>query len=219
MAVTTQLNTAGTPIIVASGGTGVATMTTAYAPVISGTTATGALQVASTGLSTSGFVLTSNGASSVPSFQAVSAPAGTPITVRVPMTLAQFLGMRTTPFQLIAAQGANTLIVALSIIFELNMAGVAFASGGVTGLQYGNTTSLGGPTIAFMAASAITAPTAGQIVNLPVNWFSSTTQPGTVAKSTTVNTAVYVSNQSAAFTGGTGATVVITVTYVVITTT
>lgn len=58
-------------LIVGNGGTGVATMTTPYAPVISGTTATGALQVASTGLSTSGFVLTSTGASSLPTFQAV----------------------------------------------------------------------------------------------------------------------------------------------------
>lgn len=58
--------------VVAGGGTGVATMTTAYAPVCAGTTATGALQVASTGLSTSGYVLTSNGASALPSFQAVA---------------------------------------------------------------------------------------------------------------------------------------------------
>lgn len=56
--------------VVAGGGTGVVTMTTAYAPVCAGTTATGALQVASTGLSTSGYVLTSNGASALPSFQA-----------------------------------------------------------------------------------------------------------------------------------------------------
>lgn len=66
----TLTNCTGLPV--AGGGTGVATMTTAYAPVCAGTTATGALQVASTGLSTSGYVLTSNGASSVPSFQAVS---------------------------------------------------------------------------------------------------------------------------------------------------
>ena len=59
-----------TDITVADGGTGVSTMTTAYAPVCAGTTATGALQVASTGLSTSGYVLTSNGASALPSFQA-----------------------------------------------------------------------------------------------------------------------------------------------------
>jgi len=63
---------AGTDVSVADGGTGVSTMTTAYAPVCAGTTATGALQVASTGLSTAGYVLTSNGASALPSFQASS---------------------------------------------------------------------------------------------------------------------------------------------------
>ena len=58
--------------VVAGGGTGVTTMTTAYAPMCAGTTATGALQVASTGLGTSGDVLTSNGSSALPSFQALS---------------------------------------------------------------------------------------------------------------------------------------------------
>ena len=77
MAVTTQLNTGTTPLIVSEGGTGVATNTTAYAPLAAGTTATGALQVCSTGLATSGFVLTSTGSSSLPSFQAVAVPAGT----------------------------------------------------------------------------------------------------------------------------------------------
>jgi len=63
---------------VANGGTGVATMTTAYAPVCAGTTATGTLQVASTGLSTSGFILTSTGAASLPTFQA---PAASSISI------------------------------------------------------------------------------------------------------------------------------------------
>ena len=58
--------------LVPGGGTGIVT-TTAYAPICGGTTATGAFQAASTGLSTSGFVLTSNGAAALPSFQAVSA--------------------------------------------------------------------------------------------------------------------------------------------------
>jgi len=65
-----SLATGFTAVTVPLGGTGLSTFTTAYAPVISGTTATGNLQVASTGLSTAGFVLTSNGASAVPSFQA-----------------------------------------------------------------------------------------------------------------------------------------------------
>lgn len=66
----TTLDLTGT-LDVGNGGTGTATMTTAYAPVCAGTTATGALQVASTGLSTSGYVLTSNGSSNLPSFQAI----------------------------------------------------------------------------------------------------------------------------------------------------
>jgi hypothetical protein len=57
-------------VVVAGGGTG-ATSFTAYAPVLAGTTSTGAFQSASTGLSTAGYVLTSNGDSAVPSFQAV----------------------------------------------------------------------------------------------------------------------------------------------------
>ena len=57
--------------VVAGGGTGI-TSATAYAPICAGTTTTGAFQVASTGLSTSGYVLTSNGSSSLPSFQAAA---------------------------------------------------------------------------------------------------------------------------------------------------
>lgn len=67
---------AGTDVAVIDGGTGLSTMTTAYAPVCAGTTATGNLQVASTGLSTSGWVLTSTGASSLPTFQAPTAGSG-----------------------------------------------------------------------------------------------------------------------------------------------
>jgi len=64
------------PLTVANGGTGRATSTTAYAVLCAGTTATGAHQsTASAG--TSGQVLTSNGASALPSFQAAPASAPT----------------------------------------------------------------------------------------------------------------------------------------------
>jgi|ERR1700690_475048 len=56
--------------VVAGGGTG-ATSFTAYAPIAGGTTTTGALQSAASGIGTSGFVFTSTGASSLPSFQAI----------------------------------------------------------------------------------------------------------------------------------------------------
>jgi hypothetical protein len=66
-----------TTIVVAGGGTG-ATSFTAYAPILGGTTATGSVQSAGTDIGTAGHVLTSNGSSAIPSFQAaVSSVAGT----------------------------------------------------------------------------------------------------------------------------------------------
>lgn len=57
---------------VAHGGTG-DTSFTVYAPITGGITTTGSLQSASTGISNSGFVLTSTGAASLPTWQATSA--------------------------------------------------------------------------------------------------------------------------------------------------
>lgn len=65
-------------VVVPGGGTGVTTFT-AYAPIMAGTTATGSLQQATTGFSTAGYVLTSNGAAALPSFQSAAASI-TPIT-------------------------------------------------------------------------------------------------------------------------------------------
>jgi hypothetical protein len=60
-----------TPLDVASGGSGRATATTAYAVLAAGTTATGVQQ--SIAPSTSGFVLTDNGVGVLPSFKAAAA--------------------------------------------------------------------------------------------------------------------------------------------------
>lgn len=70
MATNNATNTSS-PITVAQGGTGVATLTTAYGVLCAGTTATGNVQtLASLGSSTQ--VLTSNGAGALPSFQAAA---------------------------------------------------------------------------------------------------------------------------------------------------
>jgi len=74
MATNNATNTSN-PIIVSQGGTGLSTATTAYGVVCAGTTATGALQVLNA-LGSSGQVLTSNGASALPTWQAASASAG-----------------------------------------------------------------------------------------------------------------------------------------------
>ena len=62
------------PIEVAKGGSGVASHT-AYAVLCGGTTTTGAVQSIA-GVGTSGQVLTSNGAASLPTFQAASGGFG-----------------------------------------------------------------------------------------------------------------------------------------------
>jgi hypothetical protein len=75
MATNNATNTSN-PVTVPQGGTGDSSLT-AYAVVCGGTTSTGALQSVS-GVGTSGQVLTSNGASALPTWQA--APAGGGIT-------------------------------------------------------------------------------------------------------------------------------------------
>lgn len=57
------------PQPVVEGGTGIQSATV-YAPICGGTSTTGAFQSAATGIGTSGFVLTSTGASSLPTWQA-----------------------------------------------------------------------------------------------------------------------------------------------------
>ena len=70
-------NPSFTTAVVAGGGTGV-TSTTAYAPLCGGTTTTNPLQPADTGIGTSGFVLTSTGSTSLPTWQAVVASPPSP---------------------------------------------------------------------------------------------------------------------------------------------
>jgi|SRR5712671_611157 len=59
----------GSTVTVPFGGTGDASFS-AFAPVCGGVTTTSALQSATTGIATAGFVLTSNGSAALPSFQA-----------------------------------------------------------------------------------------------------------------------------------------------------
>jgi len=62
--------------VVSGGGTG-DTSFTVYAPICGGITTTGPLQSAGSGIATSGFVLTSTGAASLPTWQAAPSGSGT----------------------------------------------------------------------------------------------------------------------------------------------
>ena len=74
---TNASNISSGTLAVAEGGTGVNSVT-AYAPIMGGTTTTGAFQSATTGMSTSGNCLVSTGASSLPTWQSC---AGAGLTV------------------------------------------------------------------------------------------------------------------------------------------
>jgi hypothetical protein len=124
----------GMVVGVGYGGTG-DTSFTVYAPIIGGTTATGALQSASSGMGNSGYVLTSTGSSSAPTWQATSSAA--------PSTF----GTRASPLSITAANGlvggtnvSTTALIQVSFIQGSGgavtiTASPAIAAGTVVGQQ------------------------------------------------------------------------------------
>lgn len=60
------------PVLMLQGGLGDSSNTVSYAPVCAGVSTQGTLQTASSGMSNTGYVLTSTGASSLPTWQAVT---------------------------------------------------------------------------------------------------------------------------------------------------
>ena len=68
------------PVLVIEGGLGSSSATVSFAPVCVGDSTPGSLQCAADGQSNSGYVLTSTGASSLPTWQAVASSGGTVVT-------------------------------------------------------------------------------------------------------------------------------------------
>jgi hypothetical protein len=113
--------TDNTAVTVPQGGTGLATLTTAYGVVCAGTTANGSLQNAGAGIS--GQYLKSNGASSLPSFASFTPPTITKYT--------SGSGTYTTP--------ANALYLKVRQVGG-GGGGAGSGSGGGAGATGGNTT-------------------------------------------------------------------------------
>jgi hypothetical protein len=208
--VTNQLNTGSTPIAVSQGGIGANTLTTAYSPVCAGTTSTGAFQPASTGLSTSGYILCSNGSSAVPSFQQQ------PVTVTsVNLTTANIQNMYATPVQILAAQGAHTVIIVYNLIFEFIYNTTAFSAGdgGNVFFQYNSTAHGAGIVFAqpgISISSANSKVSCGPAANVGAGFYG--------VGGNIVNQGIYISNQTAAYTGG-NSSARVTLYYIVLPTT
>jgi len=117
--------------------------------------------------------------------------------VEVSLTAAQFNGMYATPVQVIAAPGANKAIVVSHVVMNMTFVSAQYAAGGAVGLQYGNSAHLAGTAAsATEAASDFTGAAASTLFR-----FASGLSTG-AAVSAAVNTAVYISNATAAFTTG-----------------
>lgn len=116
----------------------------------------------------------------------------------VTISAAQWNGMYATPVQLVAAQGANTLIEITNIDLMMTFVSAAYAAGGVVGAQYDSTAHGAGAAASTTEAAADFFATASTTFRLGGGL--STGAPFT----TSVNKGVYLSNLTGAFTIGDG---------------
>jgi hypothetical protein len=120
------------PLTVPNGGTGDASFT-AYSPVVGGTTTTAALQSAGTGQSNVGYVFTSTGASSLPTWQAAASGGIT--------TIAGNSGSVTG--STVTISGGTTGLTTTGVTTVLTLSGtLAVANGGTNATSFGTTNGI-----------------------------------------------------------------------------
>lgn len=129
---------------------------------------------------------------------------------RVSMTAAQWNGMFAAPFELVPAQGADTLIVLRNFRINLDYGGTAFEDGGAISIQYDDTAEAGGvlATATYAAGTFIghTADTS----------FSMAPVLTALAHSGVLNEGLYLSNATQAFAAGAGSELEIDIWYSVV---
>jgi len=117
--------------------------------------------------------------------------------VEVSLTATQFNGMYATPVQVIAAPGANKVIVVGDVILNMTFGTTQFTAGGAVGLQYGSSAHLAGAAAsATEAASDYTGAAASTLFRIGGGLSTG------AAISSAANAAVYISNATQAFASG-----------------
>jgi hypothetical protein len=116
----------------------------------------------------------------------------------VTLTAAQIKALYDTPVLLVAAPGAGNLIVIDSILWDIAFGTTQYTAGGVLAAQYGNTVHGAGPVASGTLAAASLNGVAAS------GFLSNGGVAGTlnVTKTASLNTAVYLSNQTADFATG-----------------
>lgn len=115
--------------------------------------------------------------------------------VAVPITAAEFNGMYAAPKALVAAGGADTLLVLDRVILSMTYGSAAFAAGGVAHVQYDSTANGAGVIASTTLAAAAFQDTASTSYSFNAGVVE---YPFT----TTVNKGLYLSNITGAFTTG-----------------
>lgn len=119
----------------------------------------------------------------------------------VPITAAEFNGMYAAPKLLIAAPGANKLIVVKQMALVMTFVSAAYAAGGVVAAQYDSTVHGAGVLATNSEAAADFAAAAS--TSFLFEGINGNTV-GALPFSTTVNKGLYLSNDTGAFTTGDG---------------
>jgi hypothetical protein len=115
---------------------------------------------------------------------------------RVTMTAAQWNGMYAAPVLLVAAGGANTIIIVEQVVESMTFVSADYAAGGVVGLQYDSTAHLAGdPATGTEAAADFFAAASTSFMQ------SGSLSTG-AAFTTAVNKGIYISNATGPFTTG-----------------
>jgi hypothetical protein len=123
----------------------------------------------------------------------------TNLSAEVEISAAEFLGMYAAPKLLVAAPGANKLIIVDRMVLVMTYGAAQFAAGGVVAAQYDSTAN-GAGVKATNTQQASDFNGAAASASFFFNGASGNSSQA--AFSTSVNKGLYLSNQTAAFTTG-----------------
>ena len=137
-----------------------------------------------------------------------------PFTATVTLNTAAVTGAYAAPSLVLAAPGAGKTIILLNVQIYTNVS-TAFAGGGVALLQYDNTVHGAG-------TNALSATTPAAEITAAASQIYSQLGIGSIATTVTTgvtNKGIYFSNQTGAFTAGTGSSLTFTIQYLTLTAT
>lgn len=142
-------------------------------------------------------------------FQSLVIVPTTPLlTAQIAVTAAEWNGMYAAPIALIAAPGADKMIIVDKLSLAMTYGTTQYAAGGAILAQYAATINGAGvPATATIAAATVNALVASTVLNA--------IGPASIVYAAAVNQGLYLSNQTAAFTTG-DSDFVVTVSYHVI---